>query len=274
MLALARDRAGGAHPYLVTPEHSAQARAVLGEGRLLAPEQAVVVEPAADVARERARAHLDTYLALPNYTNNFRRLGFTDDDLADQGSDRLVDALVAWGDAEAVLARPGASRRRRRSSGAAGPRSRDDGVADGRPPRWRRRSSGAEEAVRACVAGERSRGVRGRGNAVEACVAGERSRGLRGRGTQIVELEGIEPSSAERVTGRATTIPDVEALGYHLAGSVAPHLRSVTRTVRTARRSFPQVSGLSRRQRSFPAVSTASVAGLRWTGPASPRGSQ
>ena len=105
MLDLARDRSAGAHPYLVTPEHTRQARAALGEGRLLAPEQGVVLE--ADPARARAiaRQHLARYLLAPNYVNSWLRLGFTPDDLADGGSDRLVDALIAWGDVDAIWER-------------------------------------------------------------------------------------------------------------------------------------------------------------------------
>jgi probable F420-dependent oxidoreductase len=105
MLELARDRAAGAHPYLVIPEHTAVARAALGDGPLLAPEQAVVLETDAATARAAGRAHLATYLGLPNYANNWKRFGFTDDDVADGGSDRLVDALVVWGDEEAIRTR-------------------------------------------------------------------------------------------------------------------------------------------------------------------------
>jgi len=105
MLGLSRERAGGAHPYLVTPEHTARAREALGPGPLLAPEQAVVLEGDAATARQVARAHLAIYLTLPNYLNNLRRLGFADDDFAAGGSDRLADAIVAWGDEEAVRRR-------------------------------------------------------------------------------------------------------------------------------------------------------------------------
>jgi probable F420-dependent oxidoreductase len=105
MLSLAADRADGAHPYLVTPEHTAKARAQLGPKRRLLPEQAVVLETDPDQARTIARRHISPYLDLPNYTNNFRRLGFTDDDLAGRGSDRLVDAIVAWGDVDAIKRR-------------------------------------------------------------------------------------------------------------------------------------------------------------------------
>lgn len=98
ILELSGERAAGAVPYLTTAEHTAQAREILGEGPLLAPELKVVLEPDPDRARTLARGTLSMYLALPNYTNSFLRLGFTEDDLADGGSDRLVDAVFAWGD--------------------------------------------------------------------------------------------------------------------------------------------------------------------------------
>ena len=103
MLELARDRAGGAHPYLVTPEHTKIAREVLGEGPLLLPEQHVVLETDADRARAVAREALSVYMQLPNYVNNWRRLGFAEQDFVDGGSDRLVDHVVVWGD-EATIA--------------------------------------------------------------------------------------------------------------------------------------------------------------------------
>jgi probable F420-dependent oxidoreductase len=105
MLHLARERAGGAHPYFVPPEHTAPAREILGKGPLLAVEQAVVLETDATKAREIARAHTSRYLALPNYVNNLRRLGFGEADFGNNGSDRLVDAIVAWGDMAAVIDR-------------------------------------------------------------------------------------------------------------------------------------------------------------------------
>jgi probable F420-dependent oxidoreductase len=105
MLELARDRSLGAHPYLVTPEHTRVAREAVGPERLVAPEQAVVLETDPERARTLARGHLEHYLQLPNYTNNWRRLGFGDDDFAGGGSDRLVDALVVWGDEDAIRAR-------------------------------------------------------------------------------------------------------------------------------------------------------------------------
>ena len=105
MLRLAAEKAGGAHPYFVPVEHTHVAREALGAGPLLCPEQAVVLETDPTVARAAARQHMATYLTLPNYTNNLRRLGWGDDDLGDGGSDKLVDAIVAWGDEEAIVAR-------------------------------------------------------------------------------------------------------------------------------------------------------------------------
>jgi probable F420-dependent oxidoreductase len=106
MLELARDRTAGSHPYFVPLEHTRRARAALGEGPLLAPELAVLLEPDAGKARALAReVYTGYYLALENYANNLRWLGWSDDDLADAGSDALVDALVAWGDADTVAAR-------------------------------------------------------------------------------------------------------------------------------------------------------------------------
>jgi probable F420-dependent oxidoreductase len=99
---LSGDRTAGAHPYLVTPEHTRDAREILGAGKLLAPEQKVIVETDPAKARELARKTVKFYLGLSNYTANLRKLGFTDEDLAGEGSDRLVDALVLHGDAETV----------------------------------------------------------------------------------------------------------------------------------------------------------------------------
>jgi len=105
MLELARDRSAGAHPYLVTPEHTAVARRVMGEGPLLAPEQAVVVNSDAAEARRIARQYLSTYLVLPNYLTNLAEYGFDNGDFADGGSDRLVDALVPSGEGGTVAKR-------------------------------------------------------------------------------------------------------------------------------------------------------------------------
>jgi probable F420-dependent oxidoreductase len=111
MLDLAREETLGAHPYFVPVEHTAIARERLGPEPLLAPEQAVVLETDVDRARELARGHMANYLELPNYTNNILRVGgFGEDDLRDGGSDRLVDAIVAWGDEGAIRARLDAHR--------------------------------------------------------------------------------------------------------------------------------------------------------------------
>jgi probable F420-dependent oxidoreductase len=110
MLELARTRSAGTHPYLVTPDHTAATRAAVGPAALVATEQHVVLETDPDVARAIARTHLSMYLGLPNYANNWKRIGFTDADTADGGSDRLVDALVAWGDVAAIADRVRAHR--------------------------------------------------------------------------------------------------------------------------------------------------------------------
>jgi probable F420-dependent oxidoreductase len=103
VLELAARRTAGAHPYLVTPDHTRQARQLLGAGPLLAPEQKVVLETDPDRARAIGRPRVQKpYLGLSNYLANLRRLGWTDADLADGGSDRLIDALVLHGDAEAI----------------------------------------------------------------------------------------------------------------------------------------------------------------------------
>ena len=103
VLRLAAERSAGAHPYLVTPEHTRQARQILGPGPLLAPEQKVVLDTDPERARAIARpAVQNPYLGLTNYVSNLRRLGWTDADLADGGSNALIDALVVHGDAEAL----------------------------------------------------------------------------------------------------------------------------------------------------------------------------
>ncbi len=104
MLDLARERSAGSHPYLGTPAHTAVARAQLGPGPLLAPEQGVILETDPVQARAVARSALAMYLTLPNYVNNWRRLGFTDEDVRGP-SDRLLDALFAWGSIEAIRTR-------------------------------------------------------------------------------------------------------------------------------------------------------------------------
>ncbi|MFJ6696836.1 LLM class F420-dependent oxidoreductase [Streptomyces sp. NPDC091272] len=105
MLELAASRAAGAHPYLVSPEHTAQARAALGPDAFLAPELTVVLDADLDRARTVARTMLGFYLGLPNYSNNLLRLGFTEADFENNGSDRLLDTLFALGDADRVRAK-------------------------------------------------------------------------------------------------------------------------------------------------------------------------
>jgi probable F420-dependent oxidoreductase len=102
VLHVAGTRTAGALPYLTTPEHTKEARRILGGGVLLAPEQMIVLETDPEIARATARDRLASYLQLSNYTSSFKRLGFTDDDLADGGSDRLVDAMVLHGSAVEV----------------------------------------------------------------------------------------------------------------------------------------------------------------------------
>ena len=104
-LDLARERAWGSHPYFVPPEHTARARRALGPGKLLAPEQMVCLERDPSTARAIARRAMQMYLGLPNYVRNLLSLGFTTDDVANGGSDRLVDAIVAWGGIPAITAR-------------------------------------------------------------------------------------------------------------------------------------------------------------------------
>jgi probable F420-dependent oxidoreductase len=108
MLELSANRADGAHPYFTPPEHTAIARQTLGPEPLLCPEQAALLESDPDKARAIGRAYCAVYTRLPNYTNNLRRLGYTDEDFDNGGSDRLVDAIVAWGGVEEITARVGA----------------------------------------------------------------------------------------------------------------------------------------------------------------------
>lgn len=104
MLTLSATRARGAHPYLVTPEHTASARSILGAGPLLLPEQTVILTDDAEEARRIGKDWLRSYLALPNYANNLLRGGFSEDDVT-QVSDRLFNAIIAWGDEAAILRR-------------------------------------------------------------------------------------------------------------------------------------------------------------------------
>lgn len=105
MLRLAAERSLGTHPYLVTTDNTASARAGVGPDAVVAAEVGVVIESDLASARDQGRRAIDHYLGLPNYTNNWKRAGFTDADLADGGSDRLLDAVLALGDADAVRAR-------------------------------------------------------------------------------------------------------------------------------------------------------------------------
>ncbi len=104
MLALSAQRSRGAIPYFTTVDHTRFARERLGAGTLLAPEMACVVDDDRERARERARSYAQLYLGLRNYTNNLRRFGFTDDDIADRGSERLLDAVVPQGSPDAIAA--------------------------------------------------------------------------------------------------------------------------------------------------------------------------
>ena len=111
MLHLAATNADGAHTYLVPPEHTASARQILGPGKLLVPEQAVILDSDKTRARDIARRHVRRYLPLINYTDNLRRVGFDTADFEHNGSDRLIDALVAWGDEAAIAERIAQHRR-------------------------------------------------------------------------------------------------------------------------------------------------------------------
>ncbi len=105
VLELSAERSAGAHPYLTTPEHTAYARELVGNTVFLAPEHKVVLTTDADEAREVGRQTVELYLGLSNYVNNWRRLGFTDNDVRKPGSDKLIDAVVAYGTPEAIAAR-------------------------------------------------------------------------------------------------------------------------------------------------------------------------
>lgn len=105
VLKLAADRTAGAHPYLTTPEHTRQAREIIGPDALLVPEHKVVLSTDADSAREIGRRTVDFYLKLSNYVNNWKRLGFSDEDVTSPGSDAFIDAVVAHGTATEIAAR-------------------------------------------------------------------------------------------------------------------------------------------------------------------------
>ena len=103
MLELSATAADGAHPYFTTPEHTAEARAAIGPDKLLCVEQKVVLCTDADLARETAKGAIGVYAGLPNYRNNWIRLGFTDDEI-EQRADRFVDHIIPWGDEDAIRA--------------------------------------------------------------------------------------------------------------------------------------------------------------------------
>ena len=105
VLRLSAERSAGAHPYLTTPEHTAKARELVGNSVFLAPEHKVVLTTDRDEARAIGRRYLEHYLGLSNYVNNWLRLGFTEDDVRKPGSDKLVDAMVAYGTPDAIAAR-------------------------------------------------------------------------------------------------------------------------------------------------------------------------
>jgi len=104
MLKLSAEQTAGAHPYNVTPEHTRRAREIMGPGPTLAPEQMVLRETNPVKAREIARKNLATYLPLPNYYENWRWLGFEEADWQSSGSDRLIDAIICWGDEHKIRA--------------------------------------------------------------------------------------------------------------------------------------------------------------------------
>lgn len=105
VLGLSARRSAGAHPYLTTPEHTARARELIGPSAFLAPDHKVVLTTDSARARTVGRQALDMYFNLANYRNNWKRLGFTDDEVSRPGSDRLVDAVVAYGTPDAIAAR-------------------------------------------------------------------------------------------------------------------------------------------------------------------------
>jgi probable F420-dependent oxidoreductase len=105
VLRLSARRTAGAHPYLTTPEHTAAARELVGPDAFIAPEHKVVLTTDAEKARAVGRKALEIYLNLTNYVNNWKRLGFSDEDVAKPGSDRLVDSVVAYGTVDAIAAR-------------------------------------------------------------------------------------------------------------------------------------------------------------------------
>jgi probable F420-dependent oxidoreductase len=104
-LKLSRDRSLGTHPYFMPVEHTRISRAAVGPGKIVAPEQMVILETDRDRARTIARAAADRYLHAPNYVNNLLKLGYTDDDIGNGGSERLIDDLIAWGEPQTIAKR-------------------------------------------------------------------------------------------------------------------------------------------------------------------------
>lgn len=105
VLKLAAQRSAGAHPYLTTPQHTGEARNLLGPSVFLAPEHKVVLARDAEASRAIGRETVDFYLNLSNYLNSWKRLGFTNEDIAKPGSDRLIDAVVAHGTTDDIVKR-------------------------------------------------------------------------------------------------------------------------------------------------------------------------
>jgi probable F420-dependent oxidoreductase len=105
MTRLGREKANGVHPYNITPEQTALAREIVGPEAWVCSEQKVILETSAGTARAAGRANIERYMSLPNYVNNWRRMGFTDDDLSGGGSDRFIDAMYVWGDEGAIRKR-------------------------------------------------------------------------------------------------------------------------------------------------------------------------
>ncbi len=134
VLRLSAERSAGAHPYLTTPEHTAEARELVGNSVFLAPEHKVVLTADAAEARAIGRKVVDFYLGLSNYVNNWLRLGFTEDDVRKPGSDKLIDAVVAYGSPDADRAAPqraSGGRRRPRGDPGAGRFARRTAAATG-----------------------------------------------------------------------------------------------------------------------------------------------
>jgi probable F420-dependent oxidoreductase len=102
MLELARDKCAGAHPYFTSPKHTKMAREILGPDALLCVEQKVLLEADADIARKAARAVASVYMGLPNYRNNWLRMGLNESDFENGGSDKFIDETFAWGNLEQV----------------------------------------------------------------------------------------------------------------------------------------------------------------------------